>query len=88
MFVNFGKEEEKHCLKLVKEIREAGISTELYPDAAKMKKQMKYANQKSIPGVVLIGEEEMKSELYTYKNMDTGEQQKVNLNQLISILKA
>jgi len=87
MFVNFGKEEEKYCLKLIKKIREAGISAELYPDAAKMKKQMKYANQKSIPVVVLIGEEEMKSELYTYKNMDTGEQQELNLKQLISVLK-
>ncbi|MBC8320021.1 MAG: histidine--tRNA ligase [Bacteroidetes bacterium] len=86
MFVNFGKEEEKLCLKLIKEIRKAGISTELYPDHAKMKKQMKYADQKSIPNVVLIGEEEMKSEMYTLKNMITGEQQKVNLEELISIL--
>ncbi|MFK5855872.1 MAG: histidine--tRNA ligase [Bacteroidota bacterium] len=87
MFVNFGKEEEKYCLKLIKKVREAGISAELYPDAVKMKKQMKYADQKSIPSVLLIGEEEMKSELFTLKNMNSGEQQKVNLEQLISILK-
>lgn len=87
MFVNFGKEEEKFCLKLIKEIRKAGISAELYPDQAKMKKQMKYADLKSMPAVVLIGEEEMKSGLYTLKNMNTGEQQKVNMNELISILK-
>ncbi len=88
MFVNFGKEEEKLCLKLIKEIRKAGISAELYPDQAKMKKQMKYADQKSIPAVVLIGEEEMKSELYTLKDMNTGEQKKVDLNELISLLKS
>ncbi len=87
MFVNFGKQEGKYCLNLLKTIRKEGISAELYPDAVKMKKQMKYAHQKAIPVVVLIGEEEMKTELYTYKNMDTGDQQKVNLEQLISLLK-
>ncbi len=87
MFVNFGKEEEKLCMKLIKEIRAAGISAELYPDQAKMKKQMKYADQKSIPAVVLIGEEEMKSGLYTLKDMNTGEQQKVDLDKLISLLR-
>jgi len=87
MFVNFGKEEEKYCLKLIQDVRKAGISSELYPDSAKMKKQMKYADQKSIPFVVLIGEEEIKSGLFTLKNMMTGEQQKVNLDELISLLK-
>jgi len=87
MFVNFGKDEEKYCLKLIKKIREAGISAELYPDAVKMKKQMKYANQKAIPAVVLIGEEEIKSDLLTYKNMDTGDQLKVSLEQFIELLK-
>jgi len=58
MFVNFGEEEEKFCLKLVQEIRKEGISAELYPDSVKMKKQMKYADQKSIPAVVLIGQDE------------------------------
>ena len=87
MFVNFGKEEEKYCLKLIQEIRKNGVSAELYPDSAKMKKQMKYADQKSIPTVVLIGQDEIKSGLYTYKDMKSGEQQKVNLDELISILK-
>ena len=87
MFVNFGKEEEKHCLKLIQEIRKNGISAELYPDSAKMKKQMKYADQKSIPTVVLIGQDEIKSGLFTFKDMKSGEQQKVNLDELISILK-
>jgi len=87
MFVNFGKEEEKYCLKLIQEIRKNGVSAELYPDSAKMKKQMKYADQKSIPTVVLIGQDEIKSGLYTFKDMKSGEQQKVNLDELISILK-
>ncbi len=87
MLVNFGQEEEKYCLKLIKEIRDAGISAELYPDQAKMKKQMKYADKKSISFVLLIGDEEMKSGSYTLKNMDTGDQQKVNLNDIITILK-
>ncbi len=88
MFVNFGEEEEKFCLKLVQEIRKEGISAELYPDSVKMKKQMKYADQKSIPAVVLIGQDEIKTGLFTFKNMKSGEQQKVNMQELISILKA
>lgn len=88
MFVNFGEEEEKFCLKLVQEIRKEGISAELYPDSVKMKKQMKYADQKSIPTVVLIGQDEIKTGLFTTKNMKSGEQQKVNLKELIAILKA
>lgn len=87
MLVNFGEEEEKYCLKILKELRKADISSELYPESAKMKKQMKYADQKSIPAVLLIGAEEMESGLYTYKDMITGEQQKVNLEQLLELLK-
>lgn len=86
MFVNFGLEEEKFCLKLIKEIREAGISAELYPDQAKMKKQMKYADKKSIPFVLLIGDEEMKSGTYTLKDMNSGEQRNVNLSELINTI--
>lgn len=87
MLVNFGPEEEKYCLKILKEIRNAGIHSELYPEPAKMKKQMKYADQKSIPGVLLIGAEEMESEVFTYKDMQTGEQLKVTLEQLLELLK-
>ncbi|NQU34446.1 MAG: histidine--tRNA ligase [Bacteroidetes bacterium] len=87
MLVNFGEEEEKYCLKILKKIRKAGIHAELYPDYAKMKKQMKYADQKSIPAVLLIGVEEMETGLYTHKNMHTGDQQKVNFEQLLEILK-
>ncbi|MCD4772631.1 MAG: histidine--tRNA ligase [Bacteroidales bacterium] len=83
MFVNFGKEEEKFCLKLIKEIRQAGISAELYPDSVKMKKQMKYANNKNIPYVVLVGENEMKNNLITVKDMQSGEQTETSLKEFI-----
>lgn len=87
MFVNFGDTEAKHCLKLVTEIRKNGISTELFPDAAKTKKQMNYANKKGIPFVALIGENEMKEGIINLKNMQTGEQKSVNLEELIAELK-
>lgn len=83
MFVNFGEEEEKYCLKLVSEIRKAGISTELYPDRAKIKKQMKYANNKNIHYVILIGENEMKNNFLTVKNMQSGEQRETSLKDFI-----
>lgn len=86
MFVNFGDTEAKHCLKLVTEIRKNGISTELFPDAAKTKKQMNYANKKGIPFVALIGENEMKEGIINLKNMQTGEQKSVNLEELIAEL--
>ena len=84
MMVNFGNEEEKYCLKVLKEIRKAGIRAELYPDQAKMKKQMKYADQKGISSVLLVGEEEMKTGELTLKNMNTGEQEKITLENLIN----
>jgi len=83
MFVNFGKEEEKYCLKLLKKVRESGISSELYPDSAKMKKQMKYANNKNIPYVILVGENEMKNNLLTVKDMQSGEQTETSLKKFI-----
>ncbi len=86
MLVNFGVEEEKYCLQVLKKLRDAGIASELYPESAKMKKQMKYADQKSIPSVLLIGAEEMETGLFTYKDMVSGEQQKVNIEQLLEIL--
>ena len=87
LLVNFGKEESKHCLKVLSELRNNGISAELFPDTAKMKKQMKYADQKAIPFVLLIGEEEMKSETYTLKDMNSGDQQKLHLPALIEHLR-
>ena len=87
LFVNFGEEEAKHCLKLLRAVREAGISAELYPDTgAKMKKQMSYADAKGIPLVALIGESEMKQGIVTLKDMKTGEQKAVKEGELIALL--
>ncbi len=83
MMVNFGEDEEKYCLKILKEIRKAGIKAELYPDRAKMKKQMKYADQKDISSVLLIGEEEMNTGILTLKDMKSGEQEKILLADLL-----
>lgn len=82
-FVNFGHKEEAYVLPLLQKAREKSIRAEIYPEAAKMKKQMKYADQKNIPYVVVVGEEEMKSGRISFKNMQSGEQEKVNFNELI-----
>lgn len=74
LFINFGEAETTYSLPCVAKAREAGIRTEIYPDSAKMKKQMSYANAKEIPFVVLAGEEEMAANKFTLKNMKTGEQ--------------
>jgi histidyl-tRNA synthetase len=86
LFINFGPVEEKYCQPLISSIRKAGISSEIYPDPVKMKKQMEYANKKNIPFVILIGENEIKSGLMTLKDMVSGEQKSVNLEELISVL--
>ena len=88
LLVNFGEQEEKFCMKLAVRLRESGISTELYPDAGKLKKQMKYADQKQIPYVVLAGENEIASGILTVKNMQTGEQESLSPEMLISKIKA
>lgn len=85
-FVNFGEKEASYCLQLLQQLREAGINAELYPDAAKMKKQMTYANAKNIPFVALVGDDEMQTGLISLKNMQNGEQQKVSLEDLIEIV--
>ena len=87
LFINFGDKEALFCLKAIKKMRLEGINTELYPDADKMKKQMNHANKRNIPFVVLVGEEEMTSNTYTLKNMVSGEQFKVSLDDLISKVK-
>lgn len=88
MLVNFGEEEGKFCLGLLQELRKAGIRAELYPDTAKMKKQMRYADLKGINSVLMVGEEEINEGLFTLKNMKTGDQEKVDLNQLIGLFKS
>lgn len=87
LFVNFGDKEANYCLNVLSELRKAGINSELYPDSAKMKKQMNYANKKSIPYVVLIGEDEMNSGLLKVKNMKDGLQSNFNLADFIKLLK-
>ncbi len=87
MFVNFGQEEEKFCLKEIKKLRSAGINAELFPDQAKMKKQLAYADAKKIPYVILIGSEEMTSGIFTIKNMNSGEQFKKRLEDVMEELK-
>jgi len=82
LFINFGDKEAAYCLNLLYQLRAAGIRTELYPDAAKMKKQMKYANDKQIPFVVMVGEDEMNSGQLTLKNMGSGEQSKISVQEL------
>jgi histidyl-tRNA synthetase len=88
LFVNFGKEEGLHCLKLLKQLRVVGINAELFPDAAKMKKQLGYADEKKIPYVALVGSEEMKTGAITVKNMGSGEQTKMSMDELRKILKS
>ena len=87
LFINFGEKEALFSLKAIKQLRSKGINAELYPDAAKMKKQMNHANKRAIPFVVLVGEEEMTSNTFTLKNMSSGEQNKVSLQELISHIK-
>ncbi len=87
LFINFGSEEAFYCLKLISQLRDQGISAELYPDAVKMNKQMTYANRREIPNVVLIGKDELQNNTLTLKNMKTGDQQKIKANQLLTALK-
>ena len=87
LFVNFGAKEEAWNLPFVAKLRDAGIAVEMYPEAAKMKKQLSYADAKKIPFVVLVGEEEMNSNQFTIKEMKSGEQQKINFEELKNNLK-
>tara|TARA_B100001758_G_scaffold176445_1_gene153196 strand:- start:7217 stop:8566 length:1350 start_codon:yes stop_codon:yes gene_type:complete len=86
MFANFGVAESSYCLPLLKQLRSAGISSELYPQKAKMKKQMNYADNKGIRFVVLVGENEMDSAMLTVKDMNSGEQSELNITELIKKL--
>ena len=87
LFINFGEKETAYIMPAVAKARQAGIRTELFPDAAKMKKQMAYANAKQIPFVVLAGENEISEGKLTLKNMVTGEQQMVTAEELINSVK-
>jgi len=88
LFVNFGEAEAAYAFPAVAECRKAGIRTEIYPDVAKMKKQMQYANAREIPFVALAGESEMAAGIFTLKNMQTGEQQAATTAQIIATVTA
>ncbi|MBQ7540348.1 MAG: histidine--tRNA ligase [Bacteroidaceae bacterium] len=86
LFINFGEAESFRCLEYAQSMRNAGISTEVYPDSSKMKKQMGYANANHIPFVALVGENEMQAQKLTLKNMETGDQQLVTVEEAIAII--
>ena len=85
LFLNFGENEANYCFKYLNELRENNISSELYPNNDKIKKQMNYANNKGFQFVVMIGEDEMKSGQLTAKNMSTGEQKVISISEFIKI---
>ena len=87
LFINFGETETAYCLPIVGKLRQAGIRSEIFPDKAKMKKQMSYANAKNIPFVVLAVENEMAAGKVTLKNMESGEQTLVTAEELIATVK-
>ena len=85
-FVNLGKAEEEAAMPIISQLRDNGIATEIYPESAKMKKQMEYANRRGIPYVVIIGSNELERGVATVKNMRSGEQMEVSLNDITSVL--
>jgi histidyl-tRNA synthetase len=86
LFINFGDSESLYAMQAISKLRTKGIPSELYPDAAKMGKQMTYADKRNIPFVVLTGDSEMSNNSYTIKNMRTGEQLSLNIETLIEKL--
>jgi histidyl-tRNA synthetase len=84
LMINFGEEDERYSLQALDALRSAGVAAELYPDVSKIKKQMTYADARKIPYVVLAGEQEREAGCYTLKNMLTGEQQRVTVEELIA----
>ena len=83
LFINFGQAEEKYILTVLPDFRKAGIETEIYPDQAKLKKQMSYANGKGIPFVALVGENEISKNIITIKDMETGMQKELTTQEAI-----
>ena len=86
LFINFGEKETAYCMPIAREMRSAGIRTEVFPDSVKMKKQMAYANAKQIPYVALAGENEINEGKVTLKNMVTGEQTLVNKEDIVAAI--
>jgi histidyl-tRNA synthetase len=87
IFINFGEKEALYAMKAVRELRNQNVAAEMYPDAAKMKKQMNHANKRNIPFVVLAGTKEMEEERFTLKNMVSGEQSTVALEEMLNTIK-
>jgi histidyl-tRNA synthetase len=87
LFVNFGEREADYLLPVITQLRRAGISCELYPEAARMKKQLSYADSNHIPFVAMVGENEMKEGTITLKNMQTGEQKSVTPDEVALIIR-
>lgn len=87
LFINFGPQEQAVCIRHAARLRQEGISTLIYPESAKMKKQMDFANKKMIPFVIMIGENEIANNSLTLKNMATGEQQTIDIEQAVAILR-
>ena len=87
IFLNFGPKEERYCLPYLQQLRRNGINAEIYPDSAKLQKQMKYADQRGIPVVVMAGEDEMNNKTFTVKFMKEGRQEKIEAEKLIEIIK-
>ena len=87
MLVNFGGDNEQYAISVLKQLRDAGIPAELYPDAAKFDKQMKYANKRAMAYVILLGDEEREKQMVSLKNFATGEQKMITLSECISQLK-
>jgi len=85
-FINFGNKEALYCYETIQKLRTKGISAELYPDNAKMKKQMNYANKRSFPFVILAGTDEVENSTYTLKNMASGEQHTITFDELTTIV--
>ena len=86
LFINFGEREAARCLEYAAAARKKGVSTEVYPDTVKMKKQMAYANAQHIPFVALVGESELAEKRLTLKNMETGEQQQLSIEEALAII--
>ncbi|WP_378188054.1 histidine--tRNA ligase [Aquimarina sp. W85] len=86
LFINFGDKESLYALQTIERLRASGVVVELYPDNAKMKKQMGYADKRSIPFVILAGDKEIENENFTVKNMKTGTQETLNFSELCTIL--
>lgn len=86
LFINFGEAEQHQSLKLAKKLRQANVACEVYPSAAKMQKQMKYANDRKIPFVVLIGTKEIEANQVTFKNMESGEQKTCSFEEMVKAI--